>query len=185
MGRWMPQPIERYNDIFNLEYYWSPLLEVYESEYYGSYGWQNIRERRVNSDEDSLGEVYICSESHISEGVKNRDLSYNISAPAQLLVDSLGLKNDKFSGSRVDKHDELVMFDASFYGNESGNNLMVKKDALEELQKSTGCRVIWTILSEKIAMYGGTKSTEKRLNISGVYYLEDGELVGEDFFFTT
>ena len=77
------------------------------------------------------------------------------------------------------------MFDASFYGNESGNNLMVKKDALEELQKSTGCRVIWTILSEKIAMYGGTKSTEKRLNISGVYYLEDEELVGEDFFFTT
>lgn len=75
------------------------------------------------------------------------------------------------------------MFDASLYGNESSNNLMVKKDALEELQNSTGCKVIWTILSEKIAMYGGTESTEKRLNISGVYYLADGNLVGEDFFF--
>ena len=77
------------------------------------------------------------------------------------------------------------MFDASFYSNESGNNLVVKKAALEKLQKSTGCRMVWTILSEKIAMYGNTKSTEKRLNISGVYYLEDGELVGEDYFFIT
>ncbi len=83
----------------------------------------------------------------------------------------------------VNKHDELIMFDASLYGNKSGNNLIVKKDTLEELQKSAGCRVIWTILSEKIAMYGSTKSTKKRLNISGIYYLENGELVGEDFFF--
>lgn len=183
MGRWMPQPIERYNDILNLEYYWSPLLEVYESEYYGNYGWQNIRERRVSSEEVSLGEVYVCSESHISEGVKNRDLGYNISAPAQLLVDSLSLKNDKFSGSWVDENDKLVMFDASLYGNKSGNNLVIKKEALERLQESTGCKVVWTVLSEKIAMYGNTKSTEKRLNISGVYYLENGALVGEDFYF--
>ena len=49
MGRWMPQPIQRYNDIFNLEYYWSPLLEVYENEYYGNSGWQNIYERRAGS----------------------------------------------------------------------------------------------------------------------------------------
>lgn len=32
-------------------------------------------------------------------------------------------------------------------------------------------------------MYEHHKSTEKRLDISGVYYLEDGKLVGEDFFF--
>lgn len=185
MGRWMPEPVERHNDIFNLEYYWSPLLEVYENEYYGNSGWQNIYERRAGSNEDSLGEVYVCSESHISEGIKNRDLGYNISAPAKLLFEALDLKNDKFSGSWVNENDELVMFDASFYGNKSGNNLIVKKDVLEDLQNDTGCKVIWTILSEKIAMYGGTKSTEKRLNISGVYYLEDGELVGEDFFFTT
>ena len=183
MGRWMPQPIQRYNDILNLEYYWSPLLKVYESEYYGNYGWQNIRERRVSSEEVSLGEVYVCSESHISEGVKNRDLGYNISAPAQLLVDSLSLKNDKFSGSWVNENDELVMFDASFYGNKSGNNLVIKKEALERLQESTGCKVVWTVLSEKIAMYGSTNSTEKRLNISGVYYLENGEFVGKDFYF--
>lgn len=183
MGRWMPEPINRYSGIFNLEYYWSPLLEVYENEYYGNSGWQNIYERRTNSERNSLGEVYVCSESHISEGIKNRDLRYNISAPAKLLFEALNLKNGKFSGSWVNKHDELIMFDASLYGNKSGNNLIVKKDTLEELQKSTGCRVIWTILSEKIAMYGSTKSTKKRLNISGIYYLENGELVGEDFFF--
>lgn len=183
MGRWMPEPVERYNDIFNLEYYWSPLLEVYENDYYGDFGWQNIYEKRHGSSEDSLGKVYVCSENHISEGVKNSDLGYNVSAPAQLLVDSLSLKNDKFSGSWVNDNDELVMFDASFYSNESSNNLIVKKDVLEDLQNDTGCKVIWTILSEKIAMYGGTKSTQKRLNISGVYYLEDGELFGEDSFF--
>ena len=115
--------------------------------------------------------------------MKNRDLGYNISAPAQLLVDSLSLKNDKFSGSWVNENDELVMFDASFYGNKSGNNLVIKKEALERLQESTGCKVVWTVLSEKIAMYGSTNSTEKRLNISGVYYLENGEFVGKDFYF--
>ncbi len=185
MGPWMPQPTDRYNDVFNLEYYWSSLLEVYENNYYGDFGWQNIYEQWNGSSEESLGKVYVCSENHISEGVKNSDLSYNISAPTKLLFEALNLKNDKFSGSWIGENDELVMFDASFYGNESGNNLVIKKDALEKLQNSTGCRVIWTILSEKIAMYGGTKSTEKRLDISGVYYLEDSELVGEDFFFTT
>ena len=183
MGPWMPQPTDRYNDVFNLEYYWSSLLEVYENNYYGDFGWQNIYEQWNGSSEESLGKVYVCSENHISEGVKNSDLSYNISAPTKLLFEALNLKNDKFSASWIGENDELVMFDASFYGNESGNNLVIKKDALEKLQNSTGCRVIWTILSEKIAMYGGTKSTEKRLDISGVYYLEDSELVGEDFFF--
>ena len=43
------EPVERHNDIFNLEYYWSPLLEVYENEYYGNSGWQNIYERRAGS----------------------------------------------------------------------------------------------------------------------------------------
>ena len=34
-------------------------------------------------------------------------------------------------------------------------------------------------------MYRFGKPTEKRLDISGVYYLEDGKLVGEDFYFIT
>ena len=42
MGNWMPQPVEKYNNIFNLEYYWSPLLDIYNNEYYGSSGWQDI-----------------------------------------------------------------------------------------------------------------------------------------------
>lgn len=185
MGQWMPQPKEIYNDIFNLEYYWSPLLKLYKSEFYGGYGWQNIYEKRFGSEEDSLGNVYICSESHISEGVKNRDLGYNISAPTKLVYEALNLKNDKFSGSWVNEKNELVIFDASLYGNQSSNNLLIKKAAVTELEKSTGCRVIWTILSEKIAMYEGTQSTEKRLDISGVYYLKDGNLVGEDYYFVT
>lgn len=185
MGPWMPQPIERYNGIFNLEYYWSPLLDVYDNEYYGSSDWQDIYERWDGSARESLGKVYGCSESHVSEGIKNRDLGYNISTPAKLLWENLNLKNDKFAGSWVDQDSNLVMFDASLYGNEGGNNLVIRKDALEELQSSTECRVVWTVLAEKIAMYKSSKSTKKRLDISGVYYLEDGELVGEDFYFVT
>lgn len=185
MGNWMPQPVEKYNNIFNLEYYWSPLLDIYNNEYYGSSGWQDIYERRVGSARESLGNAYVCSANHISEGIKNRDLVYNISAPAKLLFDTLNLKNDKFSGSWVNQDDDLVMFDASLYGNEGGNNLVVRKDALKELQSSTGCRVVWTVLAEKIAMYRFGKPTEKRLDISGVYYLDDGKLVGEDFYFIT
>lgn len=185
MGQWMPQPTERYNDIFNLEYYWSPLLKIFENEYYGSSGWQQIHERRSGLNGNSLGCVYICSENHISEGIKNRNVGYNISAPTQLICESLNLKNDKFSGSWVNEANDVLMFDASLYGNKGGNNLVIKKEYLEKLQESTGCKIIWTVLAEKIAMYGGHRSTDKRLDISGVYHLEDGKLLGEDYYFVT
>ncbi|QLB12724.1 hypothetical protein EV697_101414 [Bisgaardia hudsonensis] len=183
MGRWMPQPVERYNDIFNLEYYWSPLLNIYENDYYGSSGWQDIYERNLRLTEESLGNVYVCSENHNSEGIKNRELAYKISVPAKFLFDALNLKNDKFSGSWINQNNDLVIFDASLYGNKGGTNLVVKKNILEELEKITGCKVVWTILAEKIAMYNYSQSTKKRLQVSGVYYLENGKLIGNDYFF--
>ncbi len=183
MGQWLPQPKEYYNDIFDLEFHWSPLLKVYEHDYYGGSGWREIREDSFNSSEDSLGKAYCCSEIHIFEGIRNPDLRYDISAPTQLICEALNLKNDKFSGSWLNDNSELVAFDASFYGNES-SNLIIKKDHIEQIEKITDSKIIWTVLAEKVAMYENHQSTEKRLQISGVYYLYNGRFEGEDYYFT-
>lgn len=183
MDNRMPEPVQRYNNIFNLEYYWSPLLKIYESDYYGSTDWQEIEFNRGIRKKTIIGKVYLCSERHISEGIKNHDMSYHISAPTQLLHETLNLKNDQFAGSWVNDNGEVVIYDESLYSNNKETNLLIRKDYLEILQEKTDCRVIWTVLSEKTAMYHSRKSTEKRLNISGIYYLENDVLVGEDFYF--
>lgn len=185
MGQWMPQASDKYNDIFNLEYYWSPLLNIFENNYYGNYGWQNISGSRVGLKNQDLGQVHLCTENHIFEGNRNREIGYHISAPTELLFNTLRLKNDKVAGSWLNQNGELTMFDASQFGNKGGSNLVVKKESLQLLEKITDCRVVWTVLAEKIAMYKGHKSTEKRLDVSGIYYLENGSIKGKDFYFRT
>lgn len=182
MGRWIPQPKEYHNDIFNLEFHWSPLLKVYEHDYYGGSGWQEIRQDSFDSSSRSLGKVYCCSENHIFDGIRNSDLRYNISAPTQLIFEALNLKNDKCSGSWLNENNELIAFDTSLYGNEN-SNLIIKKKYIEKIEKTTNSKIIWTVLAEKVAMYENSKSTEKRLQISGVYYLKDGVLTGADDYF--
>lgn len=178
MGNWMPQPAERYY-LFNLEYYWSPLFKMYENPYYGGYGWQDIKQR---FDDSSLGKAYVCTEEHTWEAGRNSDLAYRLISPSKLLWQELDLNNDKYAGAWVDKNGELALFDASLYGNNS-SNLLIRRDKLAELQSKTGCRIVWTVLGEKVAMGKGRDGINKRLEISGLYYYENGEVKGEQNFF--
>lgn len=179
----MPKPVQHYNDIFNLEYYWSPLLKIYKSDYNNT-GWQEIEFNRGEREKNIKLKVYLCSEQHIFEGIKNHNMSYDISFPTRFLYETLQLKNDQFAGSWVNDNGEVVMYDESLYGNNKETNLLIRKDYLKILQEKTGCRVIWTVLSEK-GISHSRKTTKRRLNISGIYYLENDVLVGEDFYFIT
>ncbi len=178
MGNWMPQPAERYY-LFNLEYYWSPLFKMYENQYYGDYGWQDIKQDFNGS---SLGKAYICTEEHNWEGGRNSDLAYSMYFPSKLIWKELNLANSNYAGAWVDESKEIVLFDALLYGNDKGN-LLVRRDKLEELQEKTECKVVWTILGEKIAMGKGRDGANERLEISGLYYYDDGELKGGQNFF--
>ncbi|SLJ83730.1 NACHT domain-containing protein [Psychrobacter sp. DAB_AL43B] len=178
MGNWMPQPAQRYY-LFNLEYYWSPLFKMYENQYYGDYGWRDIKQ---DFDGRSLGKAYICTEEHNWEGGKNSDLAYGILSPSKLVWQELNLVNSKYAGAWLDENEEVVLFDGSLYGNKV-ENLLIRRDKLEELQSKTGCRLVWTILGEKIAMDKGRDGINKRLEISGLYYYENGEIKGEQDFF--
>lgn len=178
MGNWMPQPNQRYY-LFNLEYYWSPLFKMYENEYYGDYGWQDIRQ---GFDETSLGKAYTCTEEHNWEGGKNSDLAYSILSPSKLIWQELNLVNSKYAGVWLNDTEEVVLFDSSLYGNKV-ENLLIRRDKLEELQSKTGCRIVWTLLGEKIAMDKGRDGINERLEISGLYYYENGEIKGEQDFF--
>lgn len=183
MDNQMPKPVQHYNDIFNLEYYWSPLLKIYKSDYNNT-GWQEIEFNRGEGEKNIKLKVYLCSEQHIFEGIKNHNMSYDISFPTRFLYETLQLKNDQFAGSWVNDNGEVVMYDESLYGNNKETNLLIRKDYLKILQEKTGCRVIWTVLSEK-GISHSRKTTKRRLNISGIYYLENDVLVGEDFYFIT
>ncbi|MBP3947145.1 HNH endonuclease [Psychrobacter sp. K31L] len=178
MGNWMPQPAEEYY-LFNLEYYWSPLLKMYDNPYYARYGWQDIK---TDYNQSSLGKAYVCSEEHRWEGGRNSDLAYSVISPSQLVSEKLNLTNSEYAGAWLDPDNKVVLFDASLYGNDRAN-LLIRKDKLEELQEKTGCRVVWTILGEKTAMGKGRDGSNKRLEISGLYYYENGEIKGKQNFF--
>ncbi len=145
----------------------------------------NVNEEKINNYQSkykTLGMAYSCCDEYVNEGVRNRSLGCSIYIPSKVVFDALKLKNDTCAGSWLNQNNDMVMFDASEYGNDK-SNLVITLDELIKLEQKTDCRVIWAVLAEKVAMYGYGKSTKKRLGISGVYYLENGEIKGDDYFY--
>ncbi|MBR0574049.1 MULTISPECIES: NACHT domain-containing protein [Pasteurellaceae] len=177
MNNWMPQPVEHYNNIFYGEYYWSPLFSVYNNNYYSHSNWQNITHNK-----QIIGKAHSCSNNYIMEGIKNSRLATEVYVPSELIYKTLELSHDIYAGSWLNQNNEVVLFDAGLYGN-SKNNLLIRFDELMILEKLLDCRIIWTVLSEKVAMHDMVTHTKNRLTISGVYYLENGIITGNDYFF--
>ena len=63
--------------------------------------------------------------------------------------------------------------------NKDENGCLIRKTALLEFLEKNNLDIIWTILGEKLSTYGTMVGAAYCKVPCGVFYLEDGEIVGK------
>jgi hypothetical protein len=164
--------------IFSQEYYWSPAFYFFNKPYYSGEEWIEVHDRETG---EFIGKVLRTVEYFNWEEEfdcsKESPIAYY--KPAKNLKDGLKMNYSPQEGEFVDKNERLLCFDPSV-NNNSISGLMVKKDALLEFLESENLTIMWSVVGEKQIIGGSMKRSEYpgRMNISGLFTLKDGEIVG-------
>lgn len=177
MGRWMPQSVDRY-EIFSREYYWSPAFRFFKKPYYSGETWREIHDPESRR---SIGEVTVTTESFFwEEGYDcSKEDTISFLKPSETIYDGLEMMFSKREGELVNRKGKLICFDPSV-NNKSLSCLLVRKKDLTKFLGKTDLSVFWTVLGEKQIVGGNTYKGDmiKRLEISGVYYFDGNNIVG-------
>lgn len=173
MGRWMPESNDTLH-MFMGEYSWA---EVVEEDAISE--WTNLNRHGVN--EILPAQVMVTSQGYLWERA-SFDCSLEDSAsclmPNQWLMNALDLTWNGAEGQYFDNQGKLVAFDPSV--REVGPSaLLINKQSLTSYLQRSGYAIFWTLLGEKLVTGDSSELwTDGRLEISGVYTLEDGKLAG-------
>jgi len=177
MSRWMPEPTDRY-EIFSREYYWSPAFKFFKRPHYGGGTWREIRNFQS---ERCIGKVIVTTESFLWEGEYDCSKEDVISflKPSETIYNGLEMVFSKQEGELVNAKGELICFDPSVNNKSLSCLLIREKDFIEFLGKKN-LNIFWTILGEKQIVGGNAYNNDmnKRLEISGAYYFDGGNIVG-------
>ncbi len=178
MGRWMPESSEKY-EVFSREYYWSVAHKYFKTEYYGGKEWREIH---CEDSGDFITSVMLTTENFLweEEFDRSKEETIRFLKPSQHIYEGMKLNYSKREGEFIDKEDETVCFAADVHYNSKSFLLVKKEPFLEYLQKNN-FKIIWSLLGEK-QIIGGRHTYKDfigRLDVSGVYYLEDNQVVGD------
>ncbi len=161
-GRWLPENGD--NDLlFSREKYWSPAYVDVSAE---NEMWPTIR----NTD------FHVMIADEVSKGSIENDKSgsnqrYRI--PCKLLFEGLALHYASTDGELKNEKGEIIVI------NMDENGCLIKKKELLDFLRKKHLDIIWTVLGEKISVYGITFSTPFFKVPCGVFYLENGGLKGD------
>ena len=161
-GRWLPE--NGNNDLlFSREKYWSPAYVDVSAE---NEMWPTIR----NTD------FHVMIADEVSKGSIENDKSgsnqrYRI--PCKLLFDGLGLHYASTDGELKNEKGETIVI------NMDEDGCLIRKKELLDFLRKKHLDIIWTVLGEKISVYGITFSTPFFKVPCGVFYLEKGRLKGD------
>ena len=177
MGRWMPESSDRY-EIFSREYYWSPAYKYFLTEYYNGNEWKEIFDPRSDKLIDS---VIVTTESYLweEEFDYSKEETLSFLKPCNAIYQGMSLSFSRNEGEFIDENNEKICFAANVNNNSRSFLLIKKKPFLEYLEKK-GLDIFWTILGEK-QIIGGISIRDDfwgRLDISGLYYLENNKIIG-------
>lgn len=89
----------------------------------------------------------------------------------------MNLKYSRKEGELLSSIDEVICFATNIYYNSKSHLLMRKIPFLKYLEENK-LTVIWTVLGEK-QIIGGHTNNYDRLEINGVFYLENDRITGE------
>ena len=180
MGGWFPESHDRYQ-VFSREQYWSPAYQYFDKPYYGGYDWEEVLyENRDNV----IAHVLPTAEGHIWESGADYEKQPSYLSPRRMMFLKMNLQYSNNIGEWLSETGEVSVVDVSVKDGGS-SNLIVRKNALQRFLKENKLSIFWTCLGEK-NIYGthfSGKQHSQWLELSGVYDLKNGYVVGENRIF--
>ncbi|MBD2616321.1 hypothetical protein H6G94_34675 [Nostoc punctiforme FACHB-252] len=172
MEIWMPES-EQMLDVFVGEFPWASSCRVLNNDQ----GWIS----HSKFEDDFPGAIVITTTEYLRE-ISTFDCSIDgtISAlmPSAWLIKNMGIR---WSGGRfnfVDSVNELVAFNPSV--EEAGPSAcLISKEKLTRFLAENKLEIIWTVLGERQLIGGNHQEWHGRLELSGVYQLNEGVVTGE------
>lgn len=173
MGRWMPDP-PHVTGMFLGEHGWGPASRYFQNEYYGDDGWTQpgqgcpVRLRQVAVEYLKESSGFDCSV----------DDSYTFRLPAEELMTKLGLRWTGRGAEFATSSGQVVALDPT--ANAPGPSaLLLRTDALQELQQREQLTVCWAVLGEKRILSAGFDGPHHpALHMSGAYVLDGAQPKG-------
>ncbi|GAB3167546.1 AVAST type 2 anti-phage system protein Avs2 [Telluribacter humicola] len=177
MGRWMPESHEQH-EMFSREYYWSPAQEYFMNERNMGTEWIELHDKKSGK---FVTKVNITSQAYSwgEEYDMSKEESIYFLKPSKLIYEGMRLKYSQNEGEFLNTANEVQCFAPNVYNSSKPSLLIKKKPFLNWLQEHN-LKIAWTCLGEKLIIGGSTfgKDYSGRLEISGVYYLDNCAIVG-------
>ncbi len=178
---WATKQKDFYNDvipssielqgIFLKEY---PFSEVFKS----SYGSSTKSDWTTDSRHDAIPVPVIIADTQYSSSMSSNDASLEegvrIYMPSRWLCENMGLTHGVNEGEFVNNKGEIIFKDPTVSSNVQ-NMLVADKDIFLKFLKDNNYDIVWTLLGEKNIL--GDRS-QGYLGMTGVYYYENGKIVG-------
>ena len=163
-GDWLPRNRDNESNLINREKFWSPAyLDVYK---HNKKIWETIQ--------DTKYKVIVATESANGgiEGDKSgANQSYNI--PCKYIFEGMKLQYAPIDGTLKNSDNEIVVI------NSKPRSVLIRKRDLIRFLEENDLDIIWTLLGEKMSFDMNQRQDSYFAVPCGVYYLDNGKLMGE------
>lgn len=173
MGRWMPES-HNFHDAFLGEFPWAQAFQGVNTPFYGRRQW-------IRSANGKLPTTILATNDEYASDGSSRDCSVDdaihIDLPAKWLVDKMKIDQPFVDGRFFDQKGTMVAFDPGVFETNGPHCLVFRKDALVRFLKKRKLSMVWTLLGEKVVIGNRDSISLGRLNLSGVFSLDDSASV--------
>lgn len=164
-GDWMPQSSD-FSRLINREKFWSPAYFDSDKEN----KWKAIRNTNLKliiASSNAVGEM--------SEDKSGAHFGYDM--PCKTIFEGMNLQYAPIDGEFKNNLNKIIVTNKNYKG------LLIKKTEILEFLNKNNLDVIWTVLGDKRSFHS-YRGNNYLKELSGVYYLEDGEIKGNTISFT-
>lgn len=175
-GRWMPESGDEFN-ILQGEFFWSPAYHSHYTPYRNHNAWtKGDRGQRL------IKSLCVTTEGYLKE--RGYDCSIedaiHIKLPARTIAEGMSLQWSGRDGVFCDADSKEIAFDPTTKEIGPGA-LLIRQEEFQKYLLDNEFDFFWTVLGAKQGMHGGINPVtwNGELQISGVFQLIDGEVVGE------
>lgn len=164
----------RLSNVYSREYYQSPIFQYYSA----GEDWEDVHNKKTGI---FIGKVLRTTEEFAweKEFDCSKEGSVTFYKPCNALRQALGIGFCSKEGELLDRNGSLICFDPAV-NNKSISGLLIKKEALCNFLEREGLILMWSVIGEKQILGGSWRKSDYpgRMNISGLYFLEDGAIKG-------
>lgn len=155
----MPESSD-HSHLINREKFWSPAYFDSDEEL----KWSTIRDTNLKVIIASTNAV-----SNMSDDKSGAQFSYDM--PCKTIFDGMNLQYAPIDGEFKNQLNEIIVTNKNYKG------LLIKKKEFLEFLNQNNLDLIWTVLGEKMS-YNSNRVTNYFKELSGVYFIEKGEIKG-------